>query len=133
MPIWLAKLIATLTNNEMMKFAANLTFLFNEVDFPDRFKAAAAAGYRTLLLEQYAQPAQGTSSKSSKLIHGGLRYLKQMQLRMTRLACRERDRMLQLDPHLVQPIEPGTPVATPLDGSRPATRGTGPSCGHRPL
>ncbi|MEN8163611.1 MAG: glycerol-3-phosphate dehydrogenase/oxidase, partial [Acidobacteriota bacterium] len=42
--------------------------------------------------------------RSSKLIHGGLRYLKQMQFRITRLACRERDRMLTLDPHLVRSI-----------------------------
>ena len=49
-------------------------------------QAAAAAGYRTLLLEQYAQPAQGTSSKSSKLIHGGLRYLEFFEFRLVREA-----------------------------------------------
>ena len=64
---------------------------------------AAQRGLRTLLIER-GDVASGTSSRSSKLIHGGLRYLKQMQFRITRLACRERDRMLQLDPHLVQPI-----------------------------
>jgi len=47
-------------------------------------QAAAAAGYRTLLLEQYDRPAQGTSSKSSKLIHGGLRYLEYYQLGLVR-------------------------------------------------
>jgi len=45
-----------------------------------------------------------TSSRSSKLIHGGLRYLKQMQFRITRVACRERDRMMVLNPDLVRPI-----------------------------
>ena len=64
---------------------------------------AAQRGLRVLLVEK-GDVASGTSSRSSKLIHGGLRYLKQMQLRITRLACRERDRMLRLDPHLVQPI-----------------------------
>ncbi len=65
---------------------------------------AAQRGLRTLLVER-GDVGSGTSSRSSKLIHGGLRYLKQMQFRITRLACRERDRMLQLDPHLVQPIQ----------------------------
>ena len=64
---------------------------------------AAQRGLRVLLVER-GDVASGTSSRSSKLIHGGLRYLKQMQFRITRLACRERDRMLSLDPHLVRPI-----------------------------
>jgi glycerol-3-phosphate dehydrogenase len=64
---------------------------------------AVQRGLRTLIVEQ-GDVASGTSSRSSKLIHGGLRYLKQMQFRITRLACRERDRMLSLSPHLVEPI-----------------------------
>jgi glycerol-3-phosphate dehydrogenase len=57
-----------------------------------------------VLLVERGDIASGTSSRSSKLIHGGLRYLKQMQFRITRLACRERDRMLRLNPNLVHPI-----------------------------
>jgi len=64
---------------------------------------AAQRGLRVLLVER-GDIASGTSSRSSKLIHGGLRYLKQMQFRITRLACRERDRMLRLSPHLVYPV-----------------------------
>ncbi|NOZ79600.1 MAG: glycerol-3-phosphate dehydrogenase/oxidase [Acidobacteria bacterium] len=64
---------------------------------------AVQRGLRVLLLER-GDIASGTSSRSSKLIHGGLRYLKQMQFRVTRLACRERDRLLALNPHLVDPI-----------------------------
>ena len=64
---------------------------------------AAQRGLRVLLVER-GDIASGTSSRSSKLVHGGLRYLKQMQFRITRLACRERDRMLRLSPHLVHPI-----------------------------
>jgi len=64
---------------------------------------AAQRGLRVVLVER-GDVASGTSSRSSKLIHGGLRYLKQMQLRITRQACRERDRMVALDPHLVHPI-----------------------------
>lgn len=64
---------------------------------------AAQRGLRTLLLERH-DIAFGTSSRSSKLIHGGLRYLKQMQFRITRVACRERDLMMALNPDLVRPI-----------------------------
>ncbi len=64
---------------------------------------AAQRGLHVLVVER-GDIASGTSSRSSKLIHGGLRYLKQMQFRITRLACRERDRMLALNPHLVHPV-----------------------------
>jgi len=64
---------------------------------------AAQRGMHVLLVER-GDIASGTSSRSSKLIHGGLRYLKQMQFRITRLACRERDRLLNLNPHIVHPV-----------------------------
>ena len=64
---------------------------------------AAQRGLRTLLVEK-GDLASGTSSRSSKLVHGGLRYLRQMQFRITRHACHERDRMTALNPHLVDPI-----------------------------
>lgn len=67
------------------------------------FMDAAQRGLRVLLIERH-DIASGTSSRSSKLIHGGLRYLRQMQFRITRLACRERDRMLALNPDLVHAI-----------------------------
>jgi glycerol-3-phosphate dehydrogenase len=67
------------------------------------FLDAVQRGLRCLLVER-GDFAAGTSSRSSKLIHGGVRYLKQMQFRITRLACRERDRMLTLSPHLVRQI-----------------------------
>ena len=61
---------------------------------------AAQRGLRVLLVER-GDVASGTSSRSSKLIHGGLRYLKQLQLQLTRQSCRERDRQVALNPHLV--------------------------------
>jgi glycerol-3-phosphate dehydrogenase len=64
---------------------------------------AAQRGLRVLMIER-GDIGHGTSSRSSKLVHGGLRYLKQMQFRITRLACRERDRMLTLNPGLVRPV-----------------------------
>lgn len=67
------------------------------------FFDAAQRGLRVLLVET-GDIASGTSSRSSKLVHGGLRYLKNMQLRITRMSCRERDRQLALHPHLVTPL-----------------------------
>ncbi len=64
-------------------------------------QAAAAAGYRVALLEQTGLAA-GTSSRSSKLIHGGLRYLETGQFRLVRESLRERALLLRLAPHLVR-------------------------------
>ncbi len=65
-------------------------------------QASAAAGYRTLLLEQFDEPAQGTSSKSSKLIHGGLRYLETGEFALVKECLYERKLLLKNAPHLVQ-------------------------------
>jgi glycerol-3-phosphate dehydrogenase len=64
-------------------------------------QAAAAAGHTVLLLEQTAIAA-GTSSRSSKLIHGGLRYLETGQFHLVRESLRERTLLLELAPELVQ-------------------------------
>lgn len=61
---------------------------------------AATRGYRTLLLEQ-DDFAKGTSSRSTKLAHGGVRYLQQGNLALVLEALKERGRMLQNAPHLV--------------------------------
>jgi len=61
---------------------------------------AAGRGLRVLLIEQ-AGLAHFTSSASTKLIHGGLRYLEYLQLRLVREALRERERLLSIAPHLV--------------------------------
>lgn len=63
-------------------------------------QAAAAAGYSVLLLERTGL-AYGTSSRSSKLIHGGLRYLESGQFRLVRESLEERALMLRLAPGLV--------------------------------
>lgn len=64
-------------------------------------QAAAAAGYSVLVLEQ-GKVASGTSSRSSKLIHGGLRYLEHGQYSLVRECLRERSLLLKLAPDLVQ-------------------------------
>lgn len=64
---------------------------------------ATRRGLRALLVEQ-GDFASGTSSRSSKLVHGGLRYLAQGDLRLTWQSVRERDRLLHELPGLVEPI-----------------------------
>lgn len=62
---------------------------------------AAARGYSTLLLEQ-SDFAKGTSSRSTKLVHGGVRYLQQGNLPLVLEALRERGRLMRNAPHLVR-------------------------------
>lgn len=64
-------------------------------------QAAAVAGRRVLVLEQ-AAPAAATSGRSSKLIHGGLRYLESGQFQLVRESLRERETLLRIAPSLVQ-------------------------------
>jgi glycerol-3-phosphate dehydrogenase len=65
---------------------------------------AAARGLRVGLIEK-GDIAEGTSSRSSKLVHGGLRYLQQGNVALVREALRERDLLLTtLAPHLVEPL-----------------------------
>ena len=82
---------------------------------------ASSRGLRAALIER-DDIAVGTSSRSSRLIHGGLRYLEQMQLGIVREALRERRLLLRLAPHLVR-LRPflfplyGGPLARPFYGT----------------
>lgn len=67
------------------------------------FREAARAGVSVLLVEA-RDYASGTSSWSSKLVHGGLRYLKSGDLRLTAESVRERQRLLAEAPDLVEPL-----------------------------
>ena len=64
---------------------------------------AAGRGLRVLLVEQN-DLASGTSSASTKLIHGGLRYLEHGWFRLVRNALRERERLLRIAPHIIAPM-----------------------------
>ncbi len=66
-------------------------------------QAAAAAGYSVLVLEKNGI-AEGTSARSSKLIHGGLRYLETGQLSLVRECLRERSLLFHNAPQLVRPV-----------------------------
>lgn len=72
-------------------------------------QAGAAAGFSVLVLEKTAL-ASGTSSRSSKLIHGGLRYLESAQLRLVRESLHERERLLRLAPDLVRLVPFHVPI-----------------------
>ena len=76
---------------------------------------AATRGYSVALVER-ADYAIGTSSRSSKLVHGGLRYLQNFDLGLVREALLERQLNVALAPHLVRPL----PLVVPaFDGARP--------------
>jgi glycerol-3-phosphate dehydrogenase len=78
-------------------------------------REAVRAGLSVLLVEQ-RDFGWGTSSRSSKLVHGGLRYLKQGKIRLTRASVLERERLLQEGPGLIDPL--GFLLAT-YRGDRP--------------
>ena len=72
---------------------------------------AASRGLKVALVEK-SDFASGTSSKSSKMIHGGLRYLQQREFRLVYENLAERQRLLDNAPHLVSPL----PFLIPLFG-----------------
>jgi glycerol-3-phosphate dehydrogenase len=72
---------------------------------------AASRGYKTLLLEKY-DFAKGTSSRATKLVHGGVRYLAQGNIRLVREALIERGRLLQNAPHVCHPLSFVVPTFT---------------------
>ncbi len=65
---------------------------------------AARRGLRTFLVEK-ADYASGTTAGSTRLIHGGLRYLEMLDFRLVRLDLRERETVLRIARHLVKPLE----------------------------
>src|SRR5213078_194790 len=81
---------------------------------------AASRGYSVALVER-DDYAVGTSSRSSKMIHGGLRYLQNFDLGLVREALLERQLMVQLAPHLVYP----TPFLVPALGEERRDRRIG--------
>jgi len=78
---------------------------------------ASMRGLSVALLEK-EDFAAGTSSRSSKMIHGGLRYLRHLQIRLVRESLREREVLLKIAPHLVHPF----PYILPVYEGGPNTR-----------
>ena len=79
---------------------------------------AATRGYSVALVER-ADFAAGTSSRSSKLVHGGLRYLQNFDLGLVREALLERQLMVALAPHIVHPLPL---VVAAFDGASPSRK-----------
>jgi glycerol-3-phosphate dehydrogenase len=80
-------------------------------------REAALRGAAVLLVEARDFGA-GTSSRSSRLVHGGLRYLRDGHFALVREALHERERLLRLAPHLVRPLPMLMPFFTDGGGSR---------------
>lgn len=70
---------------------------------------AAMRGLKALLLDK-GDIASGTSSASTRLIHGGLRYLEHFEFGLVRESLRERETLLRIAPHLVRPL----PITIPI-------------------
>lgn len=77
---------------------------------------AAGRGLSVFLCER-GDLAQGTSSASSKLIHGGLRYLEHKEFRLVKEALAERETLMRLAPHIIRPLDFCLPYGM---GMRPA-------------
>ena len=84
---------------------------------------AASRGYSVALVER-EDFASGTSSRSSKLIHGGLRYLQNFDLGLVREALLERSLLVKLAPHLVQPLPFVVPASRLRSAATLASRST---------
>ncbi len=82
------------------------------------FREATRMGIQTILIEQ-RDFAWGTSSRSSKLVHGGLRYLKEGHFKMTKIAVEERERLLKEAPGLVESLKFLLPI---YEDQRPGKR-----------
>src|SRR5579871_7051118 len=67
-------------------------------------RQCALAGRKTVLVEQH-DFAAGTTSRSTRIIHGGLRYLEHGEIGLVRESLRERERLLMQSPHLVRPLQ----------------------------
>jgi glycerol-3-phosphate dehydrogenase len=75
---------------------------------------AAMRGLKILLLEK-DDFAAGTTSRSTRLIHGGFRYLQHLEFGLVREDLREREILLKIAPHLVHPLPFLIPITTPID------------------
>ena len=75
---------------------------------------AALRGLDTLLLEKEDFDC-GTTSRSTRLIHGGLRYLRQFEFKLVRQDMREREILLRIAPHLVFPLRFLVPITKTMD------------------
>jgi glycerol-3-phosphate dehydrogenase len=88
---------------------------------------AARRGLRVVLLEKY-DFGSGTTSGSTRIVHGGLRYLETADFRLVRMDLRERETLLRIARHLVKPLQFVIPFDTlgPLHATPEAEGGVDP-------
>jgi glycerol-3-phosphate dehydrogenase len=91
------------TNIESSGPAFDLLVIGGGINGTGIARDAAGRGLRVILAEQ-GDLAQATSSSSTKLIHGGLRYLEYYDFRLVREALKERERLIRLAPHIIWPL-----------------------------
>ena len=82
---------------------------------------ASMRGLKVLLLDK-GDIASGTSSASTRLIHGGLRYLEHFEFGLVRESLRERETLLRIAPHLVRPLAITIPIYTDSERGRATIR-----------
>lgn len=91
-------------SHELEQSTVDLLIIGGGINGAGIARDAAGRGYKVVLVEQ-DDLASATSSASTKLIHGGLRYLETFEFRLVREALIERERVLAIAPHLVRPMQ----------------------------
>ncbi len=107
--------------SELLDSTCDIVIIGGGVTGAGVFHQAVTMGLSALLVEG-ADFAWGTSSRSSKMVHGGLRYLKQGRFLLTRAAVKERERLLKTYPGLVTPLRFTMPIYRHLGPSRAAMK-----------
>jgi glycerol-3-phosphate dehydrogenase len=93
-----------LDSSSSAELSADLFIIGGGINGVGIARDAAGRGLKVVLAEQ-ADLASGTSSASTKLIHGGLRYLEHFEFRLVRESLMERERLLALAPHIIFPMQ----------------------------
>jgi glycerol-3-phosphate dehydrogenase len=107
----------TLLNRSNPPLSADLLVIGGGINGAGIARDAAGRGLSVLLCEQ-GDLGEGTSSRSSKLIHGGLRYLEHGEFRLVREALIEREVLLANAPHLIRPMRFVMPQDAQLRSAR---------------
>ena len=92
-----------MSSTEMTDEIADLLVIGGGINGAGIARDASGRGMRVILAEQ-GDLAQGTSSRSTKLVHGGLRYLEYYDFRLVREALIERERLINIAPHIIWPL-----------------------------
>lgn len=103
MLVYTLKLIAAEANRNLDNELYDLLIIGGGINGVGIARDAAGRGLKVLLCEQN-DLASGTSSASTKLIHGGLRYLEHFEFRLVREALQEREILYRSAPHIIQPL-----------------------------